>query len=74
MEADNAERERLRKEQAEKEAAEKAALSASDRVKIEAIISEIKKVNIPDFAVKGSKQRVSSLIFDLEIELLKIVE
>jgi len=74
MEADNAERERLRKEQEAKEAAEKEALNTSDRVKIEAIISEIKKINIPDFAVKGSKQRVFSLIFDLEIDLLKIVE
>jgi hypothetical protein len=68
------ERERLRKEQEGKEVAEKAALSASDRVKIESIISEIKKISIPDFAVKGSKQRVSSLIFDLEIELTKIAE
>lgn len=74
MEADNAERERLRKEQEAKEAAEKAALSASDKVKIEAIISEIKKIQVPDFAVRGSKQRVFSLIFDLEIEMLKIVE
>lgn len=74
MERDNAERERIRKMQEEREAAEKAALSASDKVKIEAIISDLKNISIPDFAVKGSKQRVFSLIFDLEIELLKIVE
>lgn len=69
-----AEKQRIEAERQAKEAAEKAALNASDKVKIETLITEIKRIKIPDFAVKGSKQRVSSLIFDLEIELLKIVE
>jgi len=73
-EKEQAEKQRIEADNRRKEEAEKAALSASDKVKIEAIIAEIKKVNIPEFAVKGSKQRVFSLIFDLEIELLKIVE
>jgi len=64
----------LRPRRKAKADAEKAALSASDSVKIEAIIAEIKKVVIPDFATKGSKQKVFSLIFHLEIDLLKIVE
>lgn len=74
MDRDNAEKERLRKEQEEKEAAEKAALNASDRVKIEAIVSEIKKINVPEFAVKGSRLQVLGLIAYLEADLLKIAE
>lgn len=71
---ERAEKERIEADKRRKEEAEKSALEAPDKVKIEAIIAEIKKVNVPDFAVKGSKQKVFSLIFDLEIELLKIVE
>lgn len=70
---ERAERDRINAEREQQAAKEKEAATASDSMKMELFIDRLKGVSIPEFSTPGLRQRVSTLIFNLETDLVKSI-
>jgi hypothetical protein len=70
---ERAARDRIQAECEQQAAKEKEAATASDSMKLELFIDTLKGISIPEFSTPGLRQRVSTLIFNLKTDLLKLV-
>jgi hypothetical protein len=70
---ERAARDRIQAECEQQAAKEKEAATASDSMKLELFIDTLKGISIPEFSTPKLRKRVSTLIFNLETDLLKLV-